>query len=179
MYNDAPNGQTSIEVSFSKRADLYSLWKPNIFREWQVTHLKIESTYSVSLGLKSWPTAVHNSLHYEVWITGILLWAHLISFKSNIFEKTLLAVYANSKTAKSSKQLSMNLPLWQLFLVTLFCLTGNSSQRRRKNKTSWQLQGINCAYNNIFSKGRLEGRVCQCWSCTTYSDILWPSSAWT
>lgn len=78
----------------------------------------------------------------------------------------------------SSKELNMNLPLWQLFFVTLFWLTANSSHGRRKNKASWQLQGINSAYNNIFSKGRLEGRVWQQWSCSTYSDILWPSLAW-
>lgn len=35
----------------------------------------------------------------------------VILFKSSIFAKTFLAVYANLKTAKSSEELSMNLPL--------------------------------------------------------------------
>lgn len=66
-------------------------------------------------------------------ITGILLGAHFL-FQSYILKKkqTLLAACANSKTAKSSKELSMNLPLRQLFLVTLLWLTGNSSQWRRQ-----------------------------------------------
>lgn len=132
MRNDgSPNGQTFIEVSFSKRSDLYAPWKPNIFREWQVTQLRIVNTYSkicsevltyICLQLSPLWNVVNgyftvNSFDcIQVWY----IWGW--KKKNN---QCLLS--ANFKSAKSSRAKHEFCLSQNYSLSHDFCLAGNSS----------------------------------------------------